>query len=66
MVEWFSGSNREDLPVGRTVPQSIDTLVGNIHGDRLESVQKSIQKIWEENAPCDPEKTLGELLAKED
>lgn len=66
MVEWFSGSNREDLPVGRTVPQSIDTLVGNIHGDRLESVQKSIQKIWEENAPCDPDKTLGELLAKED
>ncbi len=66
MVEWFS-SQREDLPVGRTVPNTIKNLVASVDTDRLESMKINIQKIWEANSPgCDPEKTLGELLSKED
>lgn len=35
--------------------------------NRTESVKKTIVSIWEANGPgCDPDKTLGELLAKED
>ena len=64
MVEWFA-STRWDLPVGRTIPNSIRILVASIDTNRLPSVENNIQKIWEANAPCDPEKTLGELLAKE-
>ncbi len=66
MVEWFS-SERDDLPAGRTVPNSIKNLVASIDTLPLESMKINIQKIWEANGPgCDPEKTLGELLVKED
>jgi len=35
--------------------------------NRTEAVKKTIVSIWEANGPgCDPDKTLGELLAKED
>lgn len=65
MAEWFS-STREDLPVWRIVPNSIKNLVASVDTLPLKSMKINIQKIWEANAPCDPEKTLGELLAKED
>lgn len=58
MVEWFS-TKRTDLPVGRIVPTGIQSLIAGItNNERLISVQKNIQKIWEDNAPCDPEMTL--------
>lgn len=69
MVTWF-GSGTDALPDvralwNRVINQNIPTLISSIDPDRIPSVKKNIQKIWEANAPCDPEKTLGELLTKE-
>lgn len=55
MVEQFS-SARNDLPVGRVVPSSMTKLISNT--THIESVNLTIQKIWEANSPCDPDKTL--------
>lgn len=65
MVEWYP--NRPDIPAGRVVPIHIKNLIASINNNAREaSVRKNILKIWEAEAPCDPDKTLGELLAKED
>lgn len=65
MVEWYP--KRRDIPAGRVVPIHIKNLIANINNNAREaSVRKNILKIWESEAPCDPDKTLGELLAKEE
>jgi len=36
-----------------------------VPANKLDAMKSVITKIWEENTPCDPTKTLGELLTKE-
>lgn len=64
MVGWFSGS-RTDLPTGWTVQSKTTNLIWTIPAGKLDAMKNIITKIWEDNAPCNPETTLGGLLAKE-
>lgn len=64
MVEWFTWS-RTDLPTGWTVDRKTINLVWTVPANKLDAMKSVITKIWEENKPCDPTKTLGELLTKE-
>lgn len=51
----------------RITAANIQALIAGIKPDRTASVREIITNIWEANSPgCDPEKTLGELLSKED
>lgn len=60
MVEWFLGS-----PTGWTVDRRTINLLTTIPANKVDAMKNVITKIWEENKPCDPTKTLGELLTKE-
>jgi hypothetical protein len=74
---WQPGAKNDIIALNRVPASSAIALVNSIlplpgtnpatGNNRTEAVKKTIVKIWEANGPgCDPEKTLGELLAKED
>lgn len=67
MVSWFTtgAGARTDLPTGWRISRKSTNLINTIPPTKLDAMKHIITKIWEENKPCDPTKTLWELLTKE-